>query len=77
MRYRTVAVTLTLAAAGGIAAFALASVATRHSTAAPAADANGWTHSATAWGDPDSRESGDTNRRLRSNGLSGLRDGNS
>ncbi len=53
MRNRSVAVTLTLAAAGGIAAFALASVAGCQSTAAPAADANGSTTPRTAWGDPD------------------------
>jgi hypothetical protein len=52
MRNRSVAVVLTLAAAAGIAAFALASAA-RNSTAAAASDSPGYTAARTAWGDPD------------------------
>src|SRR5262245_13517142 len=52
MRYRSVAVLLTLAVGAGIAAFALASAA-RNSTAAAASDTASYTPSRTAWGDPD------------------------
>jgi hypothetical protein len=52
MRHRSVAVVLTLAAAAGIAAFALASAA-RKSTAAAASDSPSYTAARTAWGDPD------------------------
>src|SRR6266550_714113 len=53
MTYRSVVLVLTLAAAAGIAAFALASAAAPKSTGAPAADAHGWAVPRTAWGDPD------------------------
>ena len=53
MRYRSVAVGLTLAAASGIAAFALTSAAAGNSAAAPASEAKNWTPARTAWGDPD------------------------
>src|SRR5262245_17558119 len=52
MRYRSVAVVLTLAASAGIAAFALTSAA-RNSTAAPASDTHSYTSARTPWGDPD------------------------
>ena len=52
MRNRSVAVVLTLAAAAGIAAFALASAA-RNSTAAPASATDRYASARTAWGDPD------------------------
>ena len=53
MTYRSVVLVLTLAAAAGIAAFALASAAAPKSAAAPATDAHGWDVPRTAWGDPD------------------------
>jgi hypothetical protein len=52
MRYRSVAVALTLAAGAGIAAFALVSAA-RNTTAATASDTRIYTAPRTAWGDPD------------------------
>ena len=50
MRYGSVAVVLTLAAASGVMAFALAA---RNSAATPASKADSWTPPRTAWGDPD------------------------
>src|SRR4030095_9848731 len=52
MRYRSVAVVLTLAAASGIAAFALTSAA-RNPTAASTSDIPSYATPRTAWGDPD------------------------
>ena len=52
MKYRYIAAAVTLAAASGIAAFALGSGATGNS-AAERAEAGTWTHPRTAWGDPD------------------------
>jgi len=52
MRYRSVAVVLTLAAGSGIAAFALTSAA-RNSAAAPASETPNSAPSRTGWGDPD------------------------
>src|SRR5919109_1415240 len=52
MRYRSVAVVLTLAAGAGIAAFAVAS-AGRNSTAASSSETRGYAPPRTAWGDPD------------------------
>src|SRR4029434_3901364 len=52
MRYRSVAVALTLAAGAGIAAFALVSAA-RNTTAARASDTRSYSAPRTAWGDPD------------------------
>jgi len=52
MKYRYIAAAVTLAAASGIAAFALGSGATGNSTA-ERVGAGTWTHSRTAWGDPD------------------------
>jgi hypothetical protein len=52
MKYRYIAAAVTLAAASGIAAFALGSGATGNSTA-ERAGAGTWTHPRTAWGDPD------------------------
>jgi hypothetical protein len=52
MSYRSVALVVTLAAASGIAVFALTS-AGRNSTAAPASDTRSSTPPRTAWGDPD------------------------
>jgi hypothetical protein len=52
MSYRFVAAAITLAAASGIAAFALGSAATGNSSAEPA-EAGTWTHPRTAWGNPD------------------------
>jgi hypothetical protein len=52
MKYRYIAAAVTLAAASGIAAFALGSGATGNSTA-ERVGAGTWTHPRTAWGDPD------------------------
>ena len=52
MKYRYIAAAVTLAAASGIAAYALGSGATGNSEAGRAA-AGTWTHPRTAWGDPD------------------------
>jgi hypothetical protein len=52
MNYRYIAAAVTLAAASGIAAFALGSGETGNS-AAERAGAGRWTHPRTAWGDPD------------------------
>ncbi len=52
MKYRYIAAAVTLAAASGIAAFALGSGATGD-PAAERAEAGTWTHPRTAWGDPD------------------------
>ena len=52
MRYGSVAVILTLAAAGGIAAFALAPAA-RNSTASATSETRGYAPPRTGWGDPD------------------------
>src|SRR5262245_63825516 len=52
MRYRSVAVALTLAAGAAIAVFALASAA-RNSTASAASDTHGYTPPRTVWGGPD------------------------
>jgi hypothetical protein len=52
MRYRSVAVVLTLAAGVGIAAFALAFTA-RNSTTASASESRGFVPPRTGWGDPD------------------------
>jgi len=52
MNYRYIAAAVTLAAASGIAAFALGSGETGNS-AAERAGAGTWTHPRTAWGDPD------------------------
>src|SRR2546427_9864579 len=50
MRYGSVAVVLTLAAASGIMAFAMAA---RNPPATPASKADSWTPPRTPWGDPD------------------------
>jgi hypothetical protein len=52
MRYGSVALILTLAAAGGIAAFALAPAA-QNSTASAASETRGYAPPRTGWGDPD------------------------
>jgi len=53
MRYRSVAVVLTLAIGSGIVAFALASAARNSTAAAASTETDGYTPPRTGWGDPD------------------------